>query len=178
MMSPFLFGAGAFGLPSLLQSMLRAQAAQQTASLPPPSPSIDPDKAQQARLPSDSLGHFATFRQNMLQQLAQKKTMSRRNSSDSASEASGSGDSSLLLLSPSDAKDQAYWERRRKNNLAAKRSRDARRSKEDEIAIRAAFLEQENVQLKWELTRLKSETTRLRAMLLADSDPDCELLQN
>ncbi|CAF1094323.1 unnamed protein product [Didymodactylos carnosus] len=33
-------------------------------------------------------------------------------------------------------KDEAYWERRRKNNEAAKRSRDARRAKEDEIAIR------------------------------------------
>lgn len=35
-----------------------------------------------------------------------------------------------------DAKDEAYWERRRKNNEAAKRSRDARRAKEDEIALR------------------------------------------
>lgn len=33
-------------------------------------------------------------------------------------------------------KDDAYWERRRKNNEAAKRSRDARRAKEDEIALR------------------------------------------
>jgi bZIP factor len=33
-------------------------------------------------------------------------------------------------------KDDAYWERRRKNNEAAKRSRDARRVKEDEITIR------------------------------------------
>ena len=33
-------------------------------------------------------------------------------------------------------KDEAYWERRRKNNEAAKRSRDARRAKEDEIALR------------------------------------------
>jgi bZIP factor len=33
-------------------------------------------------------------------------------------------------------KDDAYWERRRKNNEAAKRSRDARRVKEDEIALR------------------------------------------
>lgn len=35
-----------------------------------------------------------------------------------------------------DTKDEAYWERRRKNNEAAKRSRDARRAKEDEIALR------------------------------------------
>ena len=76
----------------------------------------------------------------------------------------------MANLNQPDSKDQAYWERRRKNNLAAKRSRDARRAKEDEIAIRAAFLEQENVQLKWEVARLKSETSRLRTMLLVDSD--------
>lgn len=55
------------------------------------------------------------------------------------------------------------------NYQAAKRSRDSRRAKEDEIAIRAAFLEQENLQLKWEAARLKTETARLRAALLLDS---------
>merc|ERR1719510_2896960 len=54
-----------------------------------------------------------------------------------------------------------FQDRRKKNNEAAKRSRDTRRAKEDEIAIRAAFLEQENIQLKWEAARLKSETARL-----------------
>ena len=133
---------------------------------------------------SDSLGHYAAFRQNMLAQLAQKKSTSRRNSSDSGGDGTTSSSdnttmgSSLLLQSPSDSKDHQYWERRRKNNLAAKRSRDARRAKEDEIAIRAAFLEQENVQLKWELTRLKSETSRLRAVLLAEDDNECDLVQN
>ena len=117
----------------------------------------------------------------MLQQLAQKKSISRRNSSDSGGDGTSSSDNtmgSILLQSPSDSKDHQYWERRRKNNLAAKRSRDARRAKEDEIAIRAAFLEQENVQLKWEVTRLKSETGRLRAVLMAEDDTDCDLVQN
>ena len=68
-----------------------------------------------------------------------------------------------------DIKDAAYWERRKKNNEAAKRSRDARRAKEDEIAIRAAFLEQENIQLKWEAARLKAETCRLKALILSDA---------
>ncbi|XP_053631232.2 uncharacterized protein [Cherax quadricarinatus] len=62
-------------------------------------------------------------------------------------------------------KDEAYWERRRKNNEAAKRSRDARRAKEDEIAIRAAFLEQENLKLRVEVASLKSETSKLRCLL-------------
>ena len=64
--------------------------------------------------------------------------------------------------------------RRRKNNLAAKRSRDARRCKEDEIAIRAAYLEQENIQLKWEMARLKTETGRLRDLLVNNSEEEEE----
>ncbi|KAL1240473.1 Hepatic leukemia factor [Trichinella pseudospiralis] len=63
-------------------------------------------------------------------------------------------------------KDEAYWERRRKNNEAAKRSRDARRAKEDEIAVRAALLEQENMRLRIEVAALKAETEKLRQMLL------------
>ncbi|ELT95044.1 hypothetical protein CAPTEDRAFT_178189 [Capitella teleta] len=66
---------------------------------------------------------------------------------------------------PEELKDIAYWERRRKNNEAAKRSRDARRAKEDEIAIRAAFLEQENLKLRVEVAALKNETSKLRCML-------------
>ncbi len=66
---------------------------------------------------------------------------------------------------PEDKKDDAYWDRRRKNNEAAKRSRDARRAKEDEIAIRAAFLEQENLKLRVEVAALKNETAKLRCML-------------
>lgn len=71
--------------------------------------------------------------------------------------------------SSGDAKDQAYWERRRKNNEAAKKSRDARRAKEDEIAIRAAFLERENLQLRLELASLKGEVERLRCVVYANN---------
>lgn len=56
--------------------------------------------------------------------------------------------------------DPAYWEKRRKNNEAAKRSRDARRAKEDEIAIRCAFLEQENLRLKYEVSTLRAQVAR------------------
>ena len=61
-----------------------------------------------------------------------------------------------------DGKDAAYWERRRKNNEAAKRSRDARRMKENEVAVRASFLEQENIQLKMELVQLRTELGAMR----------------
>lgn len=45
-------------------------------------------------------------------------------------------------------KDGKYFERRKRNNVAAKKSRDARKQREDEIAIRASFLEKENAVLK------------------------------
>lgn len=52
---------------------------------------------------------------------------------------------------PDDMKDDKYWARRRKNNMAAKRSRDARRVKENQIAMRAAFLEKEVVSALFQL---------------------------
>lgn len=57
-------------------------------------------------------------------------------------------------------KDSAYYERRRKNNAAAKKSRDRRRIKEDEIAIRAAYLERENLELKFELAATKQQLAK------------------
>ena len=68
-----------------------------------------------------------------------------------------------MTPSHSGEKDGAYWERRRKNNEAAKRSRDARRQKEQEIALRAQFLEQENIQLKLEVAHLRAENAQFRA---------------
>lgn len=73
--------------------------------------------------------------------------------------------SPVLPTSTDEEKDAAYLEKRRKNNEAAKRSRDARRAKEDEIAIRAAFLEQENMKLKYELIALRKETEKLKCMI-------------
>ncbi|KFD47346.1 hypothetical protein M514_11761, partial [Trichuris suis] len=63
----------------------------------------------------------------------------------------------------------AYWERRRRNNNAAKRSRAARRVKEEEIALRAAYLEQENLKLKAQVAVLKNESARLHCMLINHS---------
>ncbi|VDK52190.1 unnamed protein product, partial [Gongylonema pulchrum] len=63
--------------------------------------------------------------------------------------------------------DEAYYERRRKNNDAAKRSRDARRQKEEAVAARAAFLEQENIQLRSQVVLLKNETAKLQLMLFS-----------
>uniref|UniRef100_A0A4W5NPZ5 TEF transcription factor, PAR bZIP family member n=1 Tax=Hucho hucho TaxID=62062 RepID=A0A4W5NPZ5_9TELE len=66
------------------------------------------------------------------------------------------------VLLPDDMKDDRYWVRRKKNNVAAKRSRDARRLKENQIAIRAGFLEKENSALRMEVADLRRELGRTK----------------
>ncbi|XP_013888849.1 thyrotroph embryonic factor [Austrofundulus limnaeus] len=61
---------------------------------------------------------------------------------------------------PEEQKDEKYWQRRKKNNIAAKRSRDARRLKENQITVRAAFLERENAALRSEVAELRKECGR------------------
>lgn len=63
-------------------------------------------------------------------------------------------------------KDEKYWDKRRKNNQAAKRSREARRSRENQISMRASFLEKDNAMLKEELLTVKEELQSLREKLL------------
>lgn len=63
---------------------------------------------------------------------------------------------------PEDQKDEKYWQRRKKNNVAAKRSRDARRLKENQITVRAAFLERENAALRGEVADLRKECGRFK----------------
>ncbi|XP_051899054.1 thyrotroph embryonic factor-like [Pristis pectinata] len=66
---------------------------------------------------------------------------------------------------PPDQKDDRYWTRRKKNNLAAKRSRDARRLKENQITVRAAFLEKENSALRLEVAELRKEVGRYKNII-------------
>ncbi|CAH1124124.1 unnamed protein product [Ceutorhynchus assimilis] len=49
--------------------------------------------------------------------------------------------------------DSGYLEKRKRNNEAAKRSREARKAKQDELAIRVTFLEQEALTLKMQLAQ-------------------------
>ncbi|XP_071384325.1 TEF transcription factor, PAR bZIP family member a isoform X3 [Centroberyx affinis] len=63
---------------------------------------------------------------------------------------------------PEEQKDDKYWQRRKKNNVAAKRSRDARRLKENQITVRAAFLERENTALRTEVADLRKECGRFK----------------
>lgn len=97
---------------------------------------------------------YAEFRKRMLATAQQTYSATNKNMRRTIGSAAGAQNA-----------DPAYWEKRRKNNEAAKRSRDARRAKEDEIAIRCAFLEQENIKLRYEVAALRDETERYRAML-------------
>ncbi|XP_058684689.1 D site-binding protein-like [Poecile atricapillus] len=66
---------------------------------------------------------------------------------------------------PEEQKDEKYWSRRSRNNAAAKRSRDARRLKENQISVRAAFLERENAALRVEVAAARRELQRFRGIL-------------
>jgi len=104
-------------------------------------------------------------------------TFSQKNSSlilnSSISSNAGSTDESMPLKKrrpiPVEQKDSQYWEKRRKNNESAKRSRDIRRSKEEHISIRVIYLEQENLQLRTECALLRKETEKLRSLLYINS---------
>jgi len=66
-------------------------------------------------------------------------------------------------------KDDKYFERRKKNNLAAKRSRDARKMREEDIARRATYLQKENDALKTQMETLREEAYALRQLLAQKS---------
>ncbi|TPP57713.1 putative par domain protein [Fasciola gigantica] len=66
-------------------------------------------------------------------------------------------------MTPTEAKDQAYWEKRVKNNEAARRSRRARKSKEQSLRDYAERLEKVNTQLLEEIKLLKKEVVRLKS---------------
>ncbi|KAF6032913.1 hypothetical protein EB796_008775 [Bugula neritina] len=66
---------------------------------------------------------------------------------------------------PKDQKDVKYFERRKRNNQAAKKSRDARKAREDDIAVRAEFLEKENAILRAQAATLRDEAVSLRLLI-------------
>ena len=62
---------------------------------------------------------------------------------------------------------ESYWERRKKNNASAKKSRDARKAREQEIQIKAAFLERENLRMLTQLMMVLRENECLKRVLSA-----------
>jgi len=66
---------------------------------------------------------------------------------------------------PDDEKDAGYWERRKKNNMAAKRSRESRRNRDNQVTERTAFLENENITLKNRINEVRSEILDVKEKL-------------
>lgn len=66
---------------------------------------------------------------------------------------------------PDECKDSAYYERRKRNNESAKRSREMRRIKEQQTTMRVIYLEQENLRLKTETDMLRGELEKLREIM-------------
>lgn len=75
-------------------------------------------------------------------------------------------------------KDDKYWEKRGKNNVAARRSREARRLKENQIALRTAYLEKQNYGLKAALqdVNMKNEKLALEKKILMEKLQKYELM--
>ncbi|WKY05578.1 hypothetical protein Q1695_006073 [Nippostrongylus brasiliensis] len=65
---------------------------------------------------------------------------------------------------PMELKDEAYFERRKRNNESARRSREARRNKEDINFRKLEIVQQDNIRLKAELQRVLMELERLKYM--------------
>jgi len=66
---------------------------------------------------------------------------------------------------PEEIKDIDYWDRRKRNNMAAKKSREERRRKELDVLEAAKTLEKENSQLATMLKRLTARNALLESRL-------------
>ena len=77
----------------------------------------------------------------------------------------------------SNEKDDKYWERRRKNNLAAKKSRDARKIRENQLRCRVTCLENANQVLRTKLEWEVRKNAELRQELKATREDNEELRQ-
>lgn len=107
-----------------------------------------------AKVDAESKGEFERFKMSIMQKFEEDKSKSSRRSSL---------DNQPLNITEEmlrEGKDAAYYERRRKNNEAAKRSRDSRRQKEQEVAIRCQFLERENASLKYQLALARVQSNK------------------
>jgi hypothetical protein len=71
---------------------------------------------------------------------------------------------------PAEEKDMNYWDKRRKNNESAKKSRDYKREKEVQMFGRIGCLESENIQLKARMDFLNEENNSLKAILHPNSN--------
>jgi hypothetical protein len=72
---------------------------------------------------------------------------------------------------PDEEKDSTYYQKRERNNESAKRSRDARRIKEEEIQQRVLFLQHENSRLSMENQAIRYRISQFQALRGGISKP-------
>lgn len=65
---------------------------------------------------------------------------------------------------PDEEKDASYFEKRARNNQSAKRSRDTRRIREQQIQDRVQFLEQENSRLAMENQTIRYQISQFHTI--------------
>jgi len=68
---------------------------------------------------------------------------------------------------PSGREGETYWELRKETNASAKKSRDARKTRELQTQIKAAFLERENLRIHAQLMIVQQENACLKRVLCA-----------
>jgi len=107
--------------------------------------------SRQDTFPNNSLDDL----NNMYQEMDKEPSISSSNTSIN----------SKRQVVPEDIKDMDYWNRRKRNNLAAKKSREERRKKELEVVETTKQLEKENSQLTLILKRLTSRNEWLESRL-------------
>jgi len=91
----------------------------------------------------------------------------RRHSSTSSIDSAISDAASMSgITSTCRSKTQKYLERRRKNNIASKRSRETRKEKFSSMEQKAADLERDNAKLREKVTELEALTKRMREILI------------
>ena len=74
-----------------------------------------------------------------------------------------------MALDPA-KKGPEYWERRRRNNQSARKSRDARKFRELQMQRKLVYIEGENVRLRREIYASQVENFRLKEILSANCD--------
>ena len=85
--------------------------------------------------------------------------------------------SGIQLVSVQDTDDK-YLERRRKNNLAAKKSRDARKIRENQLKCKVACLENANQVLRSQLERERKQNEDLNVVINEVKAENDKLKQN
>lgn len=76
-------------------------------------------------------------------------------SSNTSNECYSGSDNTRSRTKKTQVKDQAYYERRIKNNIAAKKSRDAKRRRDNETSAKVIILQAENQRLREYLAACK-----------------------